>query len=54
VHIAAGLQGIIDTFEAVGGLTALALLFLVLAHQPAPPGPASYRPFFGRHPDAQP
>jgi len=54
VHTAASLQGIIDTFEAVGGLTALALLFLVLAHQPAPVGPASYRPFFGRHQDAQP
>jgi DHA2 family multidrug resistance protein len=40
------LQGVIDAFVVVGGLTAFALL-LVVAHKPAPLGPASYRPLFG-------
>jgi DHA2 family multidrug resistance protein len=46
VRTAAQLQGVIDTFVVVGGLTALALL-LVVAHKPAPLGPASHRPLFG-------
>jgi hypothetical protein len=37
---------VIDAFVVVGGLTAFALL-LVVAHKPAPLGPASYRPLFG-------
>jgi len=47
VRAAASLQGVIDAFVVVGGLTALALL-LVVAHKPAPLGPASHRPLFGR------
>ena len=50
VRTAASLQGIIDTFVVVGGLTALALL-IVVAHKPAPLGPASHRPLFAS-PDA--
>jgi len=50
VRTAAALQGVIDSFVVVGGLTALALL-LVVAHKPAPLGPASHRPLFG-DPDA--
>jgi DHA2 family multidrug resistance protein len=38
-------QSVIDTFVAVGGLTALALLLLV-THSPAPKGPASAPPLF--------
>lgn len=45
VHSAAQTQGIIDTFAALSGLTALALL-LVVAHRPAPIGPASHLPLF--------
>ena len=40
-------QGIIDSFVVVGGLTAVALL-LVVAHRPAPLGPASHNSFFRR------
>jgi DHA2 family multidrug resistance protein len=40
-------QGIIDAFVAVGALTALALA-LVVAHRPAPIGPASHMPLFAR------
>jgi hypothetical protein len=47
VRTASQLQGIIDSFVVVGGMTALALL-LVVMHKPAPLGPASYRPLFGR------
>jgi DHA2 family multidrug resistance protein len=47
VRGAAALQGVIDAFVVVGGLTALALL-LVVAHKPAPLGPASHRPLFAR------
>jgi len=45
VRRAAATQGVIDTFVVVGGLTALALA-MVVAHRPAPIGPASYRPLF--------
>lgn len=47
VRTAAQLQGVIDAFVVIGGLTAFALL-IVVAHKPAPIGPASYRPLFGR------
>ena len=47
VRRAAGLQGVIDAFVVVGALTALALL-IVVAHRPAPLGPASHRPLFAR------
>jgi DHA2 family multidrug resistance protein len=50
VRSAAATQGVIDGFVIVGALTALALL-IVVAHKPAPLGPASYRPLFSR-PDA--
>jgi DHA2 family multidrug resistance protein len=45
VRSAAATQGVIDAFVAVSGLTALALM-LVVAHKPAPIGPASHRPLF--------
>jgi DHA2 family multidrug resistance protein len=51
VRSAASLQGVIDAFVVVGGLTALALL-LVVTHRPAPSGPASHRPLFGPRDDA--
>jgi DHA2 family multidrug resistance protein len=38
-------QAVIDTFVAVGALTAVALI-LAVAHKPAPLGPASARPLF--------
>jgi DHA2 family multidrug resistance protein len=47
VRTAAQTQGVIDSFVAVSGLTAFALM-LVVAHRPAPLGPASHRPLFGR------
>jgi DHA2 family multidrug resistance protein len=53
VRTAAQLQGVIDTFVVVGGLTALALLLVVISSS-APPGPASYRPLFGGRVPAQP
>jgi MFS transporter, DHA2 family, multidrug resistance protein len=40
-------QAVIDTFVAVGVLTAVALI-LAVAHKPAPLGPASARPLFAR------
>jgi DHA2 family multidrug resistance protein len=46
VRAAAALQGVIDAFVVIGGLTALALL-IVVTHKPAPLGPASARPLFG-------
>ncbi|MBV9510249.1 MAG: MFS transporter [Caulobacteraceae bacterium] len=46
VRGAAQTQGVIDCFVAVGALTAVALM-LVVAHKPAPIGPASHRPLFG-------
>jgi DHA2 family multidrug resistance protein len=45
VRSAASIQGIIDSFVTVAGLTALALI-LVVAHRPAPIGPASHLPLF--------
>ncbi len=45
VRSAAATQGVIDGFVVVGGLTALALL-IVVAHRPAPIGPASHKPLF--------
>jgi DHA2 family multidrug resistance protein len=45
VRSAAATQGVIDSFVVVGGLTALALL-IVVAHRPAPIGPASHKPLF--------
>jgi DHA2 family multidrug resistance protein len=47
VRSAATTQGVIDAFVAVAGLTAFALL-IVVAHRPAPLGPASHRPLFAR------
>jgi DHA2 family multidrug resistance protein len=47
VRSAAATQGVIDGFVAIGALTALALL-LVVAHKPAPIGPASHLPLFAR------
>jgi DHA2 family multidrug resistance protein len=45
VRGAAATEGVIDSFVVISGLTALALM-LVVAHRPAPLGPASYRPLF--------
>ena len=47
VRSAASVQGIIDAFVVVGGLTVLALMIAV-AHRPAPIGPASHLPLFSR------
>jgi DHA2 family multidrug resistance protein len=44
-------QAVIDTFVAVGTLTAVALL-LAITHKPAPLGPASARPLFGTRRDS--
>jgi DHA2 family multidrug resistance protein len=46
-------QAVIDTFVAVGTLTAIALL-LAITHRPAPLGPASARPLFAPREDARP
>ena len=45
VRSAAASQGIIDSFVVVAGLTVLALM-IVVAHKPAPIGPASHLPLF--------
>jgi MFS transporter, DHA2 family, multidrug resistance protein len=45
VRSAAATQGVIDSFVAVGAFTAIALM-LVVAHKPAPIGPASHLPLF--------
>ena len=45
VRSAAATQGIIDSFVVVAGLTVLALM-IVVAHKPAPIGPASHLPLF--------
>jgi DHA2 family multidrug resistance protein len=45
VRSVATTQAVIDTFVAVGTLTAVALL-LAITHKPAPLGPASARPLF--------
>jgi DHA2 family multidrug resistance protein len=47
VRSAAQTRGVIDAFVAISGLTAFALM-LVVAHRPAPLGPASHRPLFAR------
>jgi DHA2 family multidrug resistance protein len=52
VRSVATTQSVIDAFVTVGGLTALALLVLVI-HRPAPPGPASAPTLFPR-PDPRP
>jgi DHA2 family multidrug resistance protein len=51
IRSAAATQGVIDSFVTVAGLTALALL-IVVAHKPAPLGPASHMPLFARRPEA--
>lgn len=45
VRSAAATQGVIDGFVTIAGLTALALA-LIVAHKPAPIGPASHLPLF--------
>jgi len=45
VRSAAATQGVIDGFVVISGLTALCLM-LVVAHRPAPIGPASHLPLF--------
>jgi DHA2 family multidrug resistance protein len=45
VRSAAATQGVIDGFVVIGGLTALCLM-IVVAHKPAPIGPASHLPLF--------
>jgi DHA2 family multidrug resistance protein len=47
VRRAATVQGVIDGFVALAALTAVALILMAL-HSPAPPGPATHRPFFAR------
>ena len=47
VRSAAATQGAIDGFTVISGMTALALL-IVVAHKPAPIGPASHLPLFAR------
>jgi DHA2 family multidrug resistance protein len=54
VRRAAATQGVIDGFMAIGGLTALALLLVVVAQEPAPVGPASHVPLFGPRPAPTP
>jgi DHA2 family multidrug resistance protein len=44
---AAATQGVIDAFIVISGLTVFALM-VVVAHRPAPIGPASHRPLFAR------
>jgi hypothetical protein len=53
VRTTAQLQGVIDAFVVVGGLTALALMLIVVSSR-APDGPASHRPLFGGRDDAEP
>ena len=45
VRSAAATQGVIDGFVVIGGLTALCIMLMV-AHRPAPIGPASHLPLF--------
>jgi DHA2 family multidrug resistance protein len=45
VRSAAATQGVIDGFVVIAGMTALALA-MVVAHKPAPIGPASHLPLF--------
>jgi DHA2 family multidrug resistance protein len=52
VRRAAATEGVIDGFVVISGLTALCLM-LVVAHRPAPIGPASHQPLFAsRRPPA--
>jgi hypothetical protein len=54
VRSAAATQGVIDGFVVIAGMTALALA-MVVAHKPAPIGPASHLPLFtGRRLQAEP
>jgi DHA2 family multidrug resistance protein len=53
VRSVATTQAVIDTFVAVGTLTAVALL-LAITHKPAPLGPASARPLFRARQGASP
>jgi DHA2 family multidrug resistance protein len=53
VRSAAATQGVIDGFVVIGAMTAVALLLLV-SHDPAPTGPASHLPLFGRRPPPAP
>jgi len=46
-------QAVIDTFVAVGTMTAVALL-MAITHKPAPLGPASARPLFAPREDSSP
>jgi MFS transporter, DHA2 family, multidrug resistance protein len=54
VRSAAATQGVIDGFMAIGALTALALLVVVVAQKPAPIGPASHLPLFTPRPEPTP
>jgi MFS transporter, DHA2 family, multidrug resistance protein len=47
VRSAAATQGVIDGFVVISGMTALCLM-MVVAHRPAPIGPASHLPLFAR------
>ena len=47
VRNAASIQGVIDGFAVMAAMTALAIA-LVVAHRPAPIGPASHLPLFSR------
>jgi DHA2 family multidrug resistance protein len=51
VRSAAATQGVIDSFVAIGALTAVALI-LVVTHRPAPEGPASHPRMFARRRDS--
>jgi DHA2 family multidrug resistance protein len=54
VRSAAATQGVIDGFMAIGLLTALALLLVVVVQKPAPIGPASHLPLFAPRPEPTP
>jgi DHA2 family multidrug resistance protein len=54
VRSAAATQGVIDGFMAIGALTALALLVVVVAQRPPPIGPASHIPLFAPRPEPTP
>ncbi|HEX4712523.1 MFS transporter [Phenylobacterium sp.] len=54
VRSAAATQGVIDGFVAIGVLTAVALMVVVVAQKPAPIGPASHTPLFGPRPEPTP
>jgi MFS transporter, DHA2 family, multidrug resistance protein len=54
VRSAAATQGVIDGFVAIGVLTAVALLLVVVLQKPAPIGPASPMPLFAPRPEPTP